>query len=291
MKRIFQIGILVAIASVALGGCVTTASNPIGPVQAAAESGDPDSQYQLGLRYLNGYQVGQNYGKAAEWLERAADNGHVRAQYQTGINYSTGRGVASDYAKAATWYEKAARNGNAEAQYQLGDAHLNARGVPRERAWALRWMGKAAATGHRDAQKAVGIGFATGLGLPKQPDDAWVWLRLAELAGDADAGKARARIESALAPRRLDAARDAVAKFAPAATVSGTALDDAPTIRFVQFALSRLGWPDLAVDGVAGPRTSRALAEYAAARGLGAGLDDAVVMALRTDLRAQDPAS
>ena len=48
--------------------------------KAAAQAGDPEEQYQLGLRYAAGEGVKQDNKKAVEWLRKAAEQGHKKAK-------------------------------------------------------------------------------------------------------------------------------------------------------------------------------------------------------------------
>ena len=45
----------------------------------AAESGDMNAQYNLGVMYEHGHGVEQSDLKAGEWYQMAADNGHPEA--------------------------------------------------------------------------------------------------------------------------------------------------------------------------------------------------------------------
>jgi uncharacterized protein len=51
-------------------------------ITKAANQGDAEAQYRLGLRYFNGKGVRRNYTKAAVWFRKAAKQGHIHAQYQ-----------------------------------------------------------------------------------------------------------------------------------------------------------------------------------------------------------------
>lgn len=53
-------------------------------VQAAANFGDPDAQYQLGMMLLNGEGGEQNSVQAARWLQLAAKKGNASAQAEFG---------------------------------------------------------------------------------------------------------------------------------------------------------------------------------------------------------------
>jgi hypothetical protein len=56
-------------------------SDPLlGYQREQAEKGNPESQYAIGLRYLNGVGVEQNDVLAREWLEKASAGGNLRAR-------------------------------------------------------------------------------------------------------------------------------------------------------------------------------------------------------------------
>ena len=70
--------------------------------------------------YDEGRGVTQDYAEAAKWYRKAAEQGDTDAQYNLGVMYDNGRGVTQDYAEAAKWYRKGAEQGYADAQYNLG---------------------------------------------------------------------------------------------------------------------------------------------------------------------------
>src|SRR5690606_40942624 len=70
--------------------------------------------------YKNGNGVAKDYKKAVEWYQKAAEKGNADAQFNLGVMYKNGNGVAKDYKKAVEWYQKAAEKGNANAQFNLG---------------------------------------------------------------------------------------------------------------------------------------------------------------------------
>lgn len=58
------------------------ARQSVSEITKAANQGNADAQYQLGLRYFNGNGVRRNYTKAASWFRKAAEQGNTHAQYQ-----------------------------------------------------------------------------------------------------------------------------------------------------------------------------------------------------------------
>ena len=89
-------------------------------IRMAAEGGDVEAKYSLGIFYYEGEGVSQDYNIALDWLRQAADEGYAPAQYSLGFMYYNGLGVDKDYKEALIWWKKAADQGFDEAQYRLG---------------------------------------------------------------------------------------------------------------------------------------------------------------------------
>ena len=97
---------------------------------AAAEQGDAQSQYELGIAYRNYYNQYLRSDEqrpfqieAAKWIRKAADQGHAEAQRVLSRMYLFGEGVSRDYEKSDEWLIKAAQNGSSEAQYWLAQRY------------------------------------------------------------------------------------------------------------------------------------------------------------------------
>lgn len=82
----------------------------------AADQGDLDAQFQLGLMYGLGLGVSQSYTQALKWYRWAAQKGSPKAQVNLGYLYGTGRGVPQDYVEAYAWYSIAASSGDETAR-------------------------------------------------------------------------------------------------------------------------------------------------------------------------------
>ena len=78
----------------------------------AAEQGDADAQYNLGLMYDHGLGVAPDAKEAVKWYRLAAEQGHEEAQYQLGVVYDNGKGVAKDTVLAYMWFNISAANGD-----------------------------------------------------------------------------------------------------------------------------------------------------------------------------------
>ena len=80
-------------------------------LERAAEEGDLDAQYALGITLLSGQWGAQGNKHAAVWLKRAAERGNGLAQLQLGRLYRSGVGVQEDHVKAYIWLNLAAAQG------------------------------------------------------------------------------------------------------------------------------------------------------------------------------------
>ncbi len=115
--------------------------------QAAAQAGDPDGDFYMGVLYDTGEGVEQDYAKALALYKRAADAGSAAGAFNVGVFYDSGIGVTANPQEAAAWYRKAAAKGFARAEYNLALLEEDGVGVPRSRARAIALFRQAAAQG------------------------------------------------------------------------------------------------------------------------------------------------
>ena len=87
--------------------------------------GANDSSYDKGFV---AYQSGE-YEKAFKLFTDAANQGDADAQYSLGLLYYYGEGVTQDYKKAVKWFTFAAEEGYAKAQFILGAMYFIGQGV------------------------------------------------------------------------------------------------------------------------------------------------------------------
>jgi TPR repeat protein len=150
----------------------------------AGEQGNPDGQNGLGVLYENGWGVEKDYAEARKWYRRAAEQGNSNGQAALGGMYKNGWGVEKDYAEACKWYRKAAEQGNPHGQACLGWLYQNGLGVERDYAEALRWYRKAAEQGDSDGQVCLGVFYQNGWGVEKNVTEAVAWYRRAAALGN-----------------------------------------------------------------------------------------------------------
>ena len=88
-------------------------------LEAKAEEGDLEAQYEMGWRHPIGMHVELDDDVAVEWLHRAAESGHSLAQNNLGARYYSGDGVDLDLKQAYRHFFKAANQGDRKAGKNL----------------------------------------------------------------------------------------------------------------------------------------------------------------------------
>ena len=96
----------------------------------------------LALTFLflfSGSVYGDDYNEAFKGWKLAAEQGDVEAQYNLGLTYANGEGVPQDLEAALKWWKLAAEQGSADAQSDLGVMDQSGIGVPQDYKEALKW--------------------------------------------------------------------------------------------------------------------------------------------------------
>ncbi len=97
----------------------TAQTSALSGLRQAADRGEPEAQFSLGVLYVAGRGVERNDELAVSWFRRAADQGHAVAQYNLGVMYADGSGVERNDELAVLWFRRAAEQGDATAQQNL----------------------------------------------------------------------------------------------------------------------------------------------------------------------------
>jgi len=84
-----------------------------------AKRGGKESQFCLGLAYMDGQGVDQSSKKAVKWWKKSSKQGYSPAQFHLGMAYLEGRGLEKDAKKVGKWFQMAAVQGHAEARLRL----------------------------------------------------------------------------------------------------------------------------------------------------------------------------
>lgn len=113
-------------------------------LESAAESGDMESQYLLGVAYCTGQNRNVDFKEGAKWLKLSADQGYLAAKRELGILYLTGEGVDADADKAYPLLSEAARESDPNAMYHLAFMYEKGVGVKKDLYEALKLLAFAA---------------------------------------------------------------------------------------------------------------------------------------------------
>lgn len=97
---------------------------------------------QIALAQAHSYSPAQ-----VQQMRHLAEQGEGFAQSALGVLYLKGDSVPQNYTEAHKWLERAALQGEELAQFQLGVLHYRGQGTPQNNAEALRWFGKSCAAG------------------------------------------------------------------------------------------------------------------------------------------------
>ena len=119
----------------------------------AAELGNKDGMYNLGLYYLNGVYVEQDDEMALLWLERAAEKGHSDAANDIGVYYHNSKNLRGKHFKAIKWYKRGAELGNKYSQCNLGWHYEYGMGCEVDLSLAKMYYELSAEQGFEDAIK------------------------------------------------------------------------------------------------------------------------------------------
>jgi TPR repeat protein len=173
--------------------------------QEAARQGHRDSQYNLGVMYLNGLGAEANLTVALTWFTMAADNGSPDAQFNAAVMYATGRGADRDLIKARDYFTMAAELGMRDAQTQLGMLYAsdNETELPRNYEQAQFWFNRSAHRGDSTAQFFLGRIYSEGLGTERNLPMAHMWYEISYRFGYEPAVRSMNRLRGEMNPEQL----------------------------------------------------------------------------------------
>ena len=156
-----------------------------------------------------------DYQVALAEFQKSAESGEVDSQFNLGMMYYHGQGAARDYTQAEKWFREAARHDHPQAQFSLGLMYAMGQGVTRNDKEALAWYERAANQGLAEAQNNMGVIYERGERAPRDYVKAYMWFELAAAQGDELATENKELIEAQLAPEELERAKRSVESWKP----------------------------------------------------------------------------
>lgn len=175
------------------------------------------AQRILGDMYYWGWggKVKKDIKKAINWYKKAAQNGNVDAKYNLGVIYERGDGIEIDYEKAARWFLSAAKDGHKDAQYNLANMYSKGAGYSLNQTKATKWYLAAANQGDVTSQFNLGNRYAIGKGVSKDMSESYKWYYLATMQGDEGAKKQLLFLEKTIAQEYVEKGKLLAEKWRP----------------------------------------------------------------------------
>lgn len=131
----------------------------------AADRGDRQAQFALGIAHLNGSGAAKDRKVAQDWLEKAMAQDHAGALYNLGVLAIDAE--LQDFPRASGMFRKAADLGDMDAAYGLAVLYREGTGVPRDKAESVKWLKRAADERHIAAMVEYAIVLFNGDGAEK----------------------------------------------------------------------------------------------------------------------------
>ena len=149
--------------------------------KGAAEQGDANGLYNLGMCHLHGLGTPVDDRSAFNCLRRAAEREHPEAINNIGLFFREGRVVEKDLELSTKWFEKSASYDNAFGLFNFALALQNGEGVPKDETRAAELLAQAAEGECVEAINAYGVALWKGRGVKVDPEAAFrQFLRAAE---------------------------------------------------------------------------------------------------------------
>lgn len=150
---------------------------------AAADRGDAEGQYEVGIAYLYGIDVARDDVAARALLLKAGEQKHAGALFGLSTMFSEGRGGGVDEARGHAFLVQSAELGYSEAEHNLALWYAERGDDDRHHRSALEWMERAANQGDPESEFVAAEFYERGFS--GQPDDAHAlsWLRKSALQG------------------------------------------------------------------------------------------------------------
>ena len=92
-------------------GAKPTHAQILAKIQKDAHAGDAETQWFLGMLYLDGEEVPLDFKESAKWMRKAADQNYPNAQFMLGFMYAKEYGLPKDDRAAVDWFRRAKANG------------------------------------------------------------------------------------------------------------------------------------------------------------------------------------
>ena len=152
-----------------------------------ANDGDFDALLSLGIYYLTGTEVEQNYTIARQIFEKCSENNIPHAFFGLGLIYQYGYNVEQDLAQAYEYFVKGAELESLDCIYRKGLFLLNGLGTNLNLKEAFNCFKKGASLNDANCMFALGNLYEAGVGVDQNTKTALNYYHLASELGHEDA--------------------------------------------------------------------------------------------------------
>ena len=156
-------------------GCVPDEDLAYKCFRTSAEAGHPEAINNIGGFYRDGIVVRANPETAAKWFSKSAELGNAYGMLNYALALQRGEGVEKDVAKAIELLKEAAELGNAEAMNAYGMCFYSGDGVAKDAAEAVKWYRASAARGFAPAMDNLSSCYNLGVGVRKDEKEGLAW--------------------------------------------------------------------------------------------------------------------
>lgn len=176
-------------------------------LESRAGKGDVEAQVALGLLYVKGEDVEQDFAEAKKWWDTAAKQGDASAQYYLGLMYARGDGGDKDMEAAKKQWESAAGQDHIGALYSLAMLYVEGEAVQGDYTEAGKYFLRAAELGNIQSQFNISVLYAQGLGFPQSSENSYAWARLAADQGHPNAKEMLKTLEPQMSEEQMALAK------------------------------------------------------------------------------------
>jgi len=155
--------------------------------RAAADSGNAEASYEMGIFFEQYAGDDPEWLRAAEWMGKAAERGHLPATLRLADYHLEGRLGGVNSAEGTRLLRVAAGLGSPEACFRIAEAYKTGTHLPQDPVASTAWFRVAADLGFAPAENAYGLALATGYGVASDPVGSVEWFKRAAEDGWADA--------------------------------------------------------------------------------------------------------
>lgn len=130
-------------------------------LEEAADFDDASVQFDVGVQYMMGTNVKQNFSKAFEYFQKSSLNGNEDAKCILSYFYQHGLGVSKNAIEASKLMNDLKKSNCGEGEFRIGQySHLN-----KDYSEAIKWFTKSILNGNPHAITNLGCMYLYGQGL------------------------------------------------------------------------------------------------------------------------------